>query len=74
MSTTDDLSKVLKDRYETAQDREQVTQIHLFGIEFADVLEGHAINDIAELATGHRSYGTEIRKGIRLAKYVSLKS
>jgi hypothetical protein len=59
--------------YESAEESEMVTAIHLFGIEYASELEGVSINDVAELGTGHRSYGTEIRKGLRLAKYVDLK-
>ena len=67
------LAEILKERYTSAEKREMVTAIHLFGVEFADRLDGVSINDVAELGTGHRSYGTEIRKGIRLSKYVSLK-
>jgi hypothetical protein len=68
-----ELAEVLRERYEQAEKREVVLAIHLFGIEFASELGGHSINDIAEIGTGHRSYGTEIRKGIRLARYVDLK-
>lgn len=71
--TEQELISQLKARYETANDREAVLAIHLFGIAFADELSGQQINTIAEAATGHRSYGSEIRKGMRLAPYVSLK-
>ncbi len=63
----------LKRRYETADKKEVVTAIHLFGIAFAKDLVGHSINRIAEAATGHGSYGSEIRKGMRLAPHVSLR-
>lgn len=63
----------LKQRYEDADRREMVTAIHLFGIEFAEALGGKSINSIAEAATGHSSYGSEIRKGMRLAAHVMLK-
>ena len=69
----DDLVDELKRRYLTAEKREVVLAIHLFGIEFADALDGQSINSIAETATGHKSYGSEIRKGMRLAPHVSLK-
>ncbi len=67
------LADALRQRYEKAEKREVVLAIHLFGIEYAGQLVGHSINDIAELGTGHRSYGTEIRKGMRLAAHVELK-
>ena len=73
MSSTEELASILRDRYTSAEPREAVTMIHLFGIEYADVLDGHSINDLAELGTGHRSYGTEIRKGMRLSRYVEPK-
>ena len=72
--TTDQLTKLLKQRYETADSREVVLAIHLFGIEFYAELDGQPINAIAEDATGHKSYGSEIRKGMRLAKHVRLLS
>lgn len=72
--TTDDLIMTLRQRYETADSREVVLTIHLFGIEFARQLDGQPVNTIAEAATGHKSYGSEIRKGIRLAKHVRLLS
>ncbi|KIC19387.1 HTH-like domain-containing protein [Leisingera sp. ANG-DT] len=72
--TTDQLAEILKDRYLNAEQREMVTAIHLFGIEFAAELQGHSANDVAELGTGKRSYGTEVRKGMRLSKFVQIKS
>ena len=71
--TSEQLSAELKRRYDVAPKREVALSIHLFGIEFAEELAGQSINEIAERGTGHKSYGTEIRKGMRLAKYVRLK-
>ncbi|NUB43820.1 hypothetical protein GEU84_005445 [Fertoebacter nigrum] len=71
--TSDALIAELKKRYESAPKSEVALSIHLFGIAFADQLVGHSVHDIAERATGHRSYGAEIHKGMRLAKYVVLK-
>jgi hypothetical protein len=73
MTTAAFLTDELKRRYQSADKREVVTAIHLFGIEFAAELEGHSIREIAEAATGHRSYDAEIRKGMRLARHVALK-
>ena len=51
---------------------EAATMIHLFGIKYADKIRGcgESPHKIAELATGHHSYGTEINKGMNLARYV----
>ncbi len=71
--TVEQLIATLKDRYETADKRELALAIDLFGIEFCEHLAGQPVTLIAEAATGHKSYATEIRKGMRLAKYVALK-
>ncbi len=70
---TEQLIAELKERYETALNGQQVVAIHLFAISYADELEGHSLADIAESATGRRSYGTELRKGVNLSPYVSVK-
>ena len=63
----------LRDMYRNAPAREKKTHIHLFGIKYAGELKDLSINSIAEQATGSDAYGTEIRNGIRLAKYVQLR-
>ena len=55
--------------------REKSTMLHLFGIVYAGELDGRdvaSLEEIAESATGHRSYGREIKKMVRLAKYVNV--
>ena len=59
--------------YSGAPKGEMVLQIHLFGIKYADQLEGLSAQEIAKGATGNESYDTEINKGRNLAKYVKLK-
>ncbi|MGH1579247.1 HTH-like domain-containing protein [Planktotalea sp.] len=72
--THGDLVAILTERYSAEPSRGKALEIHLFGIEFSDELHGQDINLIAESATGKASYGTEIRKGMKLAKYVILKA
>lgn len=60
----------LREMYQAAPEGEMVTQIHLFGVKYGHELAGVDLSHLAERATGHRSYATEIAKGIRLAKYV----
>lgn len=71
--TADQLIVELKSRYELAERGSLPLSIHLFGIAYAEELAGHSLSEIAEAATGHRSYGTEIRKGMKIAPHVELK-
>ena len=66
------LAKILSERVEKAAKGERVTQIHLFGIEFAEEI-GSAANQVVEASEIDDSYATEVRKGMRLAKYVRLR-
>lgn len=66
----EDAAQLLKEMYETAPDREKVAHVHLFGIRYADAISNMSSHELADRAGIQRSYGTEIRKGINLAKYV----
>jgi 5-methylcytosine-specific restriction protein B len=59
--------------YFGATDGEKAVSIHLFGIKFAEQLSGASLREIAVRAGVDESYATEIRKGMNLAKYVSVK-
>ncbi len=74
MSLLDEMAKELAGRYKSASQGEQVTEIHLFGIRHASALDGVSLPDLLARAGMPDSYKTEIRKGIRLAPYVSIKS
>ena len=64
------LAEILNDRYFNAGEGKVALSIHLFGIDHAIELQGHNIEQICALANIPKSYGTEIRKGMRLAEYV----
>jgi len=53
--------------------REQVTAIHLFGIKHAEELVALSVPEILERAGMRASYATEIRKGMKLARYVTVR-
>ena len=57
----------------TAPDGEKVAHIHLFGIRYADELDGLNLDDLLDLAGERRSYKTEIAKGRKLSKYVTIR-
>ncbi|AZN97256.1 hypothetical protein EJ066_08115 [Mesorhizobium sp. M9A.F.Ca.ET.002.03.1.2] len=70
----EDAAKILAQMYSTAPDKEKAVHVHLFGIRYADELDGMPLQEIAVRAGISKNYGTEIRKGINLARYVALKS
>jgi len=53
---------------------EKVTQIHLFGIKYAEQIEGMSLPELLILADMQESYQTEIRKGMRLARHVEVRN
>lgn len=68
-----DLADRLRLMYSNAPKGEQTTYIRLFGIKYADEIAGLPLVELIERAGLKRSYDTEVRKGVRLAKYVELK-
>lgn len=69
--TAIELGKILKDMYNNADKGGQVASIHLFGIMYAPQIMGHySVNEII-LASGlHKSYTTELNKGINIYKLI----
>lgn len=64
----------LRSVVERASKGDKVVTIHLFGIRHSELLDGMNLHDLAEQAGIGRSFGTELRKGVRLAEHVSLKT
>lgn len=56
-----------------APEGEKVVHIHLFGIRYADALDGLPLKEICIRAGEPESYGTEINKGMRLARFVEIR-
>lgn len=71
--TTEEAIRILSDMYHHAPEGEMALQVHLFGIKYADQLEGLPLQEIGERATGRLGYHAEINKGRNLARYVKLK-
>jgi len=72
-----DLAKALDLFYKIGQERKECNAlIQCFGIKYADYLISHQIRpeDIVEQSSlKGTKYATELRKGMKLAKYVCLK-
>lgn len=71
-----ELGNKLSEMYNNAPVGDQVAMIHLFGIKYSDQIIKSKLSkkDIAIEAGIHKSYGTEISKGVKLANYVIPKS
>ncbi|KSV61481.1 hypothetical protein N185_10680 [Sinorhizobium sp. GW3] len=67
--TIDEAAKNLREMYQDPT-YGKVTAVHLFGIRFANALDGMPLKDVAVRAGIAESYHAEIRKGISLARFV----
>jgi hypothetical protein len=67
-----DLVEELRQACAAAPKGEKVVTIHLFGIRNAERLKGTNLQELAERAGIGASFGTELRKGVRLAEFVRL--
>ena len=72
--TVDQAANIFRRMYQNAPPKEQVAHIHLFGIKYALELEGMPNTEIVRRAGLKPSYHSEVAKGRRLGKYVTLKS
>ena len=70
-----ELSNILNEMYFNSPEKETVAMIHLFGIKYAGEISSlnSSFKEIAKAAGINESYGTEISKGAKLAKYVTVK-
>ena len=73
MMTVGEAAAVLRRMHESAPRGEKVTCLFLFGIIHADDLAALSVRDVVREAGVRPTYYTEIRRGIKLAKYVQIK-
>ena len=71
--TIDEAAKLLSSRYENAEKGQQITQLYLFGIEFADEIGNFSMTDLAIRAGISKTLGTELNKAVNLAQFVRLR-
>ena len=73
-----ELSKELERHYEIGKQRRECNAlVQCFGIKYADVItdSGIRVEDIVDQSSLRgTTYATEIRKGMKLAKYVMIKN
>jgi 5-methylcytosine-specific restriction protein B len=73
--TLNQLGEKLREMYFGSGEGEAVAMTHLFGIKYAAEIKelGASATSIALAAGIQKTYGTEINKGIKLAKFVTIK-
>lgn len=69
--TASELGHILLEMYKNAPKKEQVTMIHLFGVQFHAEILRVGIKEVIEEAGIHSTYRTELNKAVKLAKYVT---
>ena len=75
LTLIESLGNELKQMYVNAPKNEKTTMIHLFGIINGDTILDNYLNvkKIVRASGIHSSYQAEIRKGVKLSKYVEVK-
>ena len=72
--TVDEAAQILRKMYDASKPiRKQGSALYLFGIKYADELDGLSTSEIALRAGMPSNYSAEINNEIRLAEYVQLK-
>ncbi len=73
--TINKLGEILREMHSNAAPGDLAVTIHLFGVQYSTQIEdcGGTARDVAKAAGIPESYGTEIRKGVRFAEYVTVK-
>ena len=66
-------AELLREMYDKASAGEKATSVHLFGIKYANEIGSMSPKELVVRADLPESYHTEIRKMIKLAKYVKLR-
>jgi hypothetical protein len=64
------LPRALREAWSQAPEGDVVVRVHLFGIDYAEDLQGINLHELVAAAGIPRPYATEIRKAMRLAEYV----
>lgn len=71
--TIDEAAKILREMYDHgATKSEAATFVHLLGIKYADQIDGMSLPELAARAGISVNYKTEMHKGRKLAKYVTV--
>ncbi|MBR9766181.1 MAG: hypothetical protein GYB53_22385 [Rhodobacteraceae bacterium] len=67
--TVTQLASILKERYESAPDRDKAPHVVLFGIEFSESLASVSVAEVVSLS-GIGKWGPQVSLGRKLAAHV----
>ena len=70
--TTGELAKALSAAHKNAPSGDKALAIHLFGIRHAEELEHCSVEAVIKASSVPPAYGTEVRKGMKIARHVTL--
>ncbi len=72
MMMEEELARILREKYDSAKCKEISLQVHLFGIEYGEVIKekGYKVSKIVEMAGLEKGYIPEVSKGVKLSSYV----
>ena len=75
MMMEEELARILREKYDSAKCKEISLQVHLFGIEYGEVIKekGYKVSKIVEMAGLEKGYIPEVSKGVKLSSYVVLR-
>ncbi|MCW5722108.1 MAG: hypothetical protein KIS86_13290 [Devosia sp.] len=71
--TIDAAAQILARRYEQAPRGNKVTQLYLFGIQYAEHIGNFSMAELAVRAGLSKSMGAELNKAVNLAEFVRMK-
>ena len=72
MMMEEELARILREKYDSAKCKEISLQVHLFGIEYGELIKekGYKVSKIVEMAGLEKGYIPEVSKGVKLSSYV----
>lgn len=75
MMMEEELARILREKYDSAKCKEISLQVHLFGIEYGEVIKekGYKVSKMVEMAGLEKGYISEVSKGVKLSSYVVLR-
>ncbi|MBF9035310.1 hypothetical protein HKCCE2091_13780 [Rhodobacterales bacterium HKCCE2091] len=67
-----ELAAILAERYDSAPERDKAAHVVLFGIEFAEMLDGHSVAEVVS-QSGIGKWGPQVSLGRKLARHVEVR-
>ncbi len=73
--TQKELAEILRQRYDSAKRNEASMAVHMFGIEYGELIKklGYKVSEIVSMAGMEHGYASEVSKGIKLSSVVERK-